>query len=74
MKAQRNTLFPILIWIALFSFCVSAQGVNDTNRLTVTKEGGSSVTITLNKSYTEFYKSSMHFVQIKYYFLTFFSI
>lgn len=50
MKAQRNTLFPILIWIALFSFCVSAQGVNDTNRLTVTTEDGESQTIT--DSYT----------------------
>lgn len=47
MKAQRNTLFPILIWIALFSFCVSAQGVNDTNRLTVTTDGRSE-TITSN--------------------------
>ena len=50
MKAQRNTLFPILIWIALFSFNLSALGrVNETG-LTVTKEGGPSVTIT--NSYT----------------------
>lgn len=50
MKAQRNTLFPILIWIALFSFNLSALGeVNETG-LTVTKEGELPVTIT--DSYT----------------------
>ena len=46
MKAQRNTLFPILIWIALFSFNLSALGeVNETG-LTVTKEGELPETIT----------------------------